>query len=418
MITKDEIQNITRSLGKTLIGFIPAQCPVYVINIKYLSKDNDPFYPIDRVIIQTIYNNPQSSISYLAWILGFEKEIIFSRITHHLVEDGFLTYSPANGLYKITDAGERKYLNESGDRPDVEVTGAIMVDGTTLELLPTSFYDLDNALRYFRQGKTNIPHIPLLGINDTHLQNAVKNIEKIIRKSYFSYGLEENGHNLEIIGYDERYIEDTTVIILADSSGNVSKELYYKGQKVSLAAINKAVERYYFYVDDNGFLHQNHGVSTNDNVKEIICNSKRNVLCALFEKRYNIKDKNFVFSYLLDSKEAGNVYPFSLKINTDFLINTNNKRQLLADARKKIIQFNAREEGSLFVPVISDTVITSYLFFESELDKWKEQHNSVDIEFIKYIKNKINYNWRVILCGIDRFEDLEMIDRKEFFKFE
>ena len=78
-----ELKGYAEEKGLHLEGFIPARCPIYVLNLSYFSKDNDPFYPIDRAIINILDRSPQTrGISYIAWLLGFEKEIVESRINH------------------------------------------------------------------------------------------------------------------------------------------------------------------------------------------------------------------------------------------------------------------------------------------------------------------------------------------------
>ena len=104
-----EINEYARDKGLHLEGYIPARCPIYVLNLSYFSKDNDPFYPIDRAIINILYHNPHTTgIPYIAWLLGFEKEIVESRINYHLIADGFLRYG-GHGEYVVTDAGARKW---------------------------------------------------------------------------------------------------------------------------------------------------------------------------------------------------------------------------------------------------------------------------------------------------------------------
>ena len=74
-----KIDNITPpSPNMKIAGIIPASCPVYILNFKYKSKDKDPFYPIDKVILGAIKDNPDVDLSYLAWLVGFEREIVDS----------------------------------------------------------------------------------------------------------------------------------------------------------------------------------------------------------------------------------------------------------------------------------------------------------------------------------------------------
>ena len=144
-----KIDNITPpSPNMKIAGIIPASCPVYILNFKYKSKDKDPFYPIDKVILGAIKDNPDVDLSYLAWLVGFEREIVDSRIDHYLRNEGFLMYT-FDGKYKVTDSGERKYLSLDKERPDVEVTGSVMVDGTNLHVWDQMFYENDYFIRFF-----------------------------------------------------------------------------------------------------------------------------------------------------------------------------------------------------------------------------------------------------------------------------
>ena len=111
MINNKELLDFMRNQGLTLIGYMPAQSPIYVLNIKYLSKDKDPFYPIDRSILSIINETPNASLSYIAWLIGFEKEVVESRINFYLIKDGFLCRM--NGIYLVTESGCKKYLNNS-----------------------------------------------------------------------------------------------------------------------------------------------------------------------------------------------------------------------------------------------------------------------------------------------------------------
>ncbi|MBO5631932.1 MAG: hypothetical protein J5965_22950, partial [Aeriscardovia sp.] len=55
-----ELKGYAEENGLNLEGFIPARCPIYVLNLSYFSKDNDPFYPIDRAIINILDRNPNT----------------------------------------------------------------------------------------------------------------------------------------------------------------------------------------------------------------------------------------------------------------------------------------------------------------------------------------------------------------------
>lgn len=413
-----EINGYAREKGLHLEGYIPARCPIYVLNLSYFSKDNDPFYPIDRAIINILERNPHTTgIPYIAWLLGFEKEIVESRINYHLIANGFLMYG-GYGEYIVTDAGVRKYMTKNGERPDVQVTGSVMVDGTTLSLLPQIFYNSNNVLRYFRQGRTAIPHVPLMGNDDPVLVRAVKKMETLIRTSRFPYGLEEHAHNLEILSYDERVLEDAIIVFLSNDQGKISKQLYFNGNETNLDALKGVVERYYFYFDERGNLHNNGGVANND-VSSVVLNSSIDnfavAIISRYEMRGDMKKVDVVKSYI---KIIGGRY--YLQLTKQHLNYSNKKRQVLADARLGYIAMRPgyQENGVLIVSTEVDKQIKFLIDFEEKLKAWKDEYGQVDMDFIYDITKDKTFNWRKVLCEIDRFDDLERIDRMQFFKFE
>lgn len=413
-----ELKEYAETNNLYLEGFIPAKCPVYVINLSYLSKDKDPFYPIDRAIINILDHNPMTrEIPYIAWLLGFEKEIIESRIKYHLLDEGFLM-NGSRGEYIVTEAGAKKYLTKNGDRPDVQVTGSIMVDGTTLRLLPRRFYDSDNALRYYRRVKTAIPHIPIMGNEDPVIQKAVKSIEKTIRATQFSYGLEENAHSLEIMSFDERVIEDAIITFFSDKSGKILKRLYFYGKETELDALKGVVERYIFFFDEKGNLHNNGGISREDLSSIVLQDNIENITKAIIN-RYGVGKAMAKVDAIksITLKKGGH---YVLQIPKNLLTYSANKRQILADARQGYIAFKPfqQETGVYIVATEPDKSIRFLLDFEDELISWKERNGQVDMNFIRDISKDKTFDWRKVLCEIGRFDDLENIDRKQFFKFE
>lgn len=413
-----ELKEYAEDKGLNLEGFIPARCPIYVLNLSYFSKDNDPFYPIDRAIINILDCNPNTrGIPYISWLLGFEKEIVESRINHHLIPEGFLMYG-GRGEFVITDAGTRKYMTQNGERPDVQVTGSVMVDGTTLGLLPQRFYNTNNVLRYYRQGKTAIPHVPIMGSDDPVLVNAVKKIEKLIRITHFSYGLEEHAHNLEILSYDERVIEDAVIVFLTNKQGKLFKILYFCGKETKLDALTDVVGRYYFFIDEKGDLHNNGGITREEANDILLHNSIENFAQAIIN-RYELQ-MSFAKIEIIQNYLNNSGCHFSLQLDKRLLTSSNRKRQILADARQGYFAMRPgyQENGVFIVSTEPDKQIRFLIDFEEKLKMWKNEYGQANMDFIREMTKDKTFNWRKILCEIDRFDDLESIDRKQFFKFE
>lgn len=408
MIYNKELLDVMGNLGLTLIGYMPAQSPIYVLNIKYLSKDKDPFYPIDRSILSIINETPNASLSFIAWLIGFEKEVVESRINFHLIKDGYL--KRINGVYLVTDSGFKKYFNNSGERPDVEVTGSIMVDGTTLELLPPIFYEANNSIRFFRNGKINIPHYPIIGLEDKFVTKAIKYIERKIYKNEDKYGLEESAHDFKLIGVDERYIEDIYILIAAENGRSITKRLYFNGHFTMLPSLSEAMKKYFFSFDAKGVLHHNYGVTTLESPANIACYVKEEYVITYLANRYKVKS--------IETEKILNAdlppYPLAITITKELLMNSPVKEKVMADAKKGMLEVQAKEGGYLFIPVKTKPIIKRFLKFEEKLNIWKEEHDTLDMEFIESIDSPID--WRKTFCLIGHYNDLEAIDINSYFK--
>ena len=409
-----KIDNITPpSPNMKIAGIIPASCPVYILNFKYKSKDKDPFYPIDKVILGAIKDNPDVDLSYLAWLVGFEREIVDSRIDHYLRNEGFLLYT-FDGKYKVTDSGERKYLSLDKERPDVEVTGSVMVDGTNLHVWDQMFYENDYFIRFF-QGKTNVPHYPIIGLDDPVLQKAVKQLESSMKNQHFSYGLEDDAHSLELIGYDEKYIKDVGVVIWTDGVSKVTKKSYYNDKEVSIQALTPILDNYYFYFDEEGILHQNGGTTTNDNPSTIAVNSSNMNMAVYFANLYKIDNIK-----LLASNLSNEYCVPRLRVNKNLLKASNNKRLLLADSANRYVKVNAREGGTLIVPIEPGYKVLQYLEFMTDLQKQKDDVSEINKTFVDTEMKKYKWQWsdlREAFIITGSFDELENVDRMLYFKY-
>lgn len=397
----------------TLVGKITARCPIYVLNLKYKSKDKDPFYPIDKVILQALYENPKTDISYLSWLIGFERDIIMSRIQYHLVPGGFLMID-ANNNYMVTDNGERKYMSTGNERPDVEVTGAVMVDGASLRVWPQLFYDKNIYISY-RQGKTTSPHCPLMGIEDPVVTKATEELEKEIKSSKFPYGLEEDAHALEVISYDERYVGDIEIVLLSDNNGNVIKKEIYKGQIVNIPALRDSYKKYYFYFSKDGCLHHNEGATDDIDADKTILVDSYNDLWIYISKIYKIRNSS---QDLIEQTLTYNKVKPEIQVSKQLLQESENKRLLLADTERGVINLSAKEGGILFISMNSLDSIKPIIEFDEAFNRWEEEKGAPNMDFIKSLKGKLSNNWREAFCLTERFDALERIDRQQFFKFE
>ena len=48
----DTFEDFAKSAGRTIHGAVKIQYPVYNLHLKMLTKDVDPYFPIDRAVIK------------------------------------------------------------------------------------------------------------------------------------------------------------------------------------------------------------------------------------------------------------------------------------------------------------------------------------------------------------------------------
>ena len=114
-----DICDFGTSQGLTVFGAVKVQCPVWVIHLKMKSKDNDPFFPVDRAMLRYMDMVPDANVAYLANLIGMDVDFIKYR-EKELRESNMICINQ-KGLYEITSDAKRKYFEDGGERPDVTI---------------------------------------------------------------------------------------------------------------------------------------------------------------------------------------------------------------------------------------------------------------------------------------------------------
>lgn len=405
------IRNYVSRLGRILIGTMSVQCPVYVLHLSYQTKDSDPFYPIDWAIMHFIELQPRVNIAYLSWILGMETDFVRYHIEDILKDGGMLTVEE-DGIYTITQGGMNKYFSESGERPDVCINDDIVIDGKTLRLLPESLYDGRNRVWLKRGNTESIPHKALFGKEDPSLCNFLTKIEGLSSSDKVKYGLERESHDFQLLGYEPRYLDDIYVVFSYDSNTQKRyKELFFGEKFIQIDSLRDGLGKYLFYIQD-GMLHSNGGYEnrSEEDIKEYITKFRPEEIKKYFQKRYDIaaiKESDFEYA------PEKSIYPLILRVTVSMLERSQRVSQLIVDAHKKIIDVEV-EEGGYFCVIVENT-IEPLLELSRKIDKWKCEHDGIDYEFVRqYLEGLAS--WRKDFLILQRYNELEEIDRKRYIK--
>ena len=91
-----------------VFGAIKVQCPVWVLHLKMLSKDNDPFFAIDKAILKYIKMQPDCNIAYLSAIIGMDYDFVNWR-KDELSSASMIRFDEIKRGYEVTIAADQKY---------------------------------------------------------------------------------------------------------------------------------------------------------------------------------------------------------------------------------------------------------------------------------------------------------------------
>lgn len=412
MADRNNLYEILQEKKRVLIGSLPIRLPVYILQLQYMSKDNDPFFNLDKAILRYIQIQPNTNIGCLANLLGMNPDFIRFRI-------GFLQpimiRTEENGSYKVTEDAERKYFNENGARPDVSISADLMVDGRTLSLLPTIFYDRSNRV-WLYDGKTNIPHKALLTKDAPILRSTISKLNSLPADSLTNYNLEKLGHDFQLINLEPKYIIGAQITFSYDSAGKVCKELLFADTLIEVEALGSDIQNYLFMINENGEVISNGGFSSRDDASEFVVDFNFKYLDLCFQRRYGATE-----IIREDYEYDGKGFPIIgvvIKVNVSINLyeRVTNKRALLADAEKGILELPVKGGGFMLVKVEICEDMRELIDTERAIESWKKEHNwGIDYSFIEtYLPPECD--WRLLFIRLKRFDELEEIDRVRYFK--
>lgn len=416
-----QISNIKRyvgELGRTLIGTMKVQCPIYILHLSYTTKDKDPFYPIDRAIMHYIEVQPNPNTQYLAWLLGMEIPLIKHRIDGVLKENGMLILkdddSSKNVLYEITSYGYDRYFEKNGERPEIRVNDDLVVDGKTLGLLPKCIYqsNAEVSLRYDKNIDKQ-PHKPLLNTKDESISRLIRKIEKMSRKEREEYEIDVEAHSFSVEQYTPKYINGVYIVFSCDAKGKKFKDIFFEEQFVSIGSLKDGLGKYLFVIED-GLIQSNSGYTRQqgEDLSETLTSFYPRKIELLLTTRYSLASiSENDYSYNQNSE----IYPLTVSLTNKLLNNSENKRQLIADARKEVLEIQVKQGGIFYIKADVDKSLSELIDIDMNIDKWKEKNGTIDYQFVG---QELGYdsNWRKNLLQLGRTNDLEEIDISRFIQ--
>lgn len=403
--------------GLIVFGAVRVQCPVWVLHLKMLSKDNDPFFAIDKAILKYIKMQPNCNIAYLSAIIGMDYDFVNWR-KDELSSANMIRYDEIKSAYEVTNIAEQKYLSGKGERPDVEIYSDLAVDGVSLELLDQEFY---NSRAYYNDKRSDaIVAQPIINENDPKIIKALKRLERMSPDEKCNHHLERESHDYSLEGYDLKTIDNIYIVLCYNPEDNkCSRRIYFNNKFISgIDSLKSSIDYYYlsFY---NGVCLSSDGYVPKEGNPFV--NLREDEICRVIKERYQV---DYVTADDFLYTPAGNPLfgtPLIIKVTDGLLERAEEAERLMNDAVNSSFFLDIKESpvskwktGFFMVHVANN--IPDRVERYARIKKYKQENGKLDVEFL----NKTypdTLTWRKELVKLGLYSDLEEIDIEQHIKY-
>ena len=393
-----------------VFGAIRVQCPVWVLHLKMLSKDNDPFFAIDKAILKYIKMQPDCNIAYLSAIIGMDYDFVNWR-KDELSSANMVRFDEIKRGYEVTNAAEQKYLSGKGERPDVEVYADLPVDGISLELLDQEIY---NSRAYYNDKRSDaiVAH-PIINENDPKVVKALKRLERMSPDEKYNHHLERESHDYSLEGFDLKTIDNIYIVLCYNKEDSKCvRKIFFNNKFISNIDSLKSSIDYFYLSFYNGVCLSSDGYVPKDGNPFV--NLREDEICRVIKERYQMDDvtaEDFLYT------PAGNpAYgtPLIIKVTDDFLDRAGEAERLMNDAVNKKLFLDIMEspiskwKTGFFIIHVANNIEDKVKRYEL-IKKYKKDHGKLDIEFLNRTYPD-TLTWRKELVKLGLYSDLEEID--------
>lgn len=397
-----------RVTGRIIHGAVKIQYPVYNLHLKMLTKDVDPYFPIDRAVVKYATLQPNIDLAYLAALIGLDTSFVRWRV-RTLMESNMLAL---NGVeYTVTDNGERKYLAEDPVQKDRVIYGNLVVDGNTMELLDKSFYK--NKAWLLDRKSDIFPHRPLLSVNDNSIKKTLKELERMTPDEKNEYCMEAASHDYEVVDFDAQSLDDVYVVFSSDNETKWGRrDVLYKNKVLDLEQVSEEIKMFYFSLY-NGEFYNSQGYHPRQ--KNPLYSFSSDEIIAFIQKRYDVKEVFASDFDYCDWTNKDHPYPLTIKVTKELLNRAKRRKRLIIDAINGTISQTLRvgamrnvEIGFFNIHVEDD--VPEFTALYSKVVKWEGRLNS---DFVEQKLASVP-DWRKNLVYLRCFDELEEIDIDKF----
>lgn len=413
---------IAKEQHGTLIGFHSIPVPVYQVLLDYDTIDDNPFFPIQKAILQYIdqmadiekEKGAEWSLNYLAALLGLDVPLV-REVYNDIKEKGLVLRIPETELLTVSTYAHEAYL-ANGSRPHKRLTGSILVDGKSFELFTDEIYESilnDNGVQTSVFTKNITSHLPidLSQINSSPEASNLVSALNSHKRDLKSIGLgHAEGNNFKIIGLEKKFLRGVCLVYIQVKDGLL--KIPYVGQTPlkTFAASNTSNCRFSLKADKEErkiFVTANLGYSSNDDSKNKSVEGSDTRWNSLICSIYGVSEEYAGHTVMTDP--SGNKCIFA---DEDLLIHSSNPSKLLDDVLMPIPHTRITlgkgkfdESGVLLVRIEYDDNLKPYMEIRKAIDT---------NENLQQLKEQLAHiapeDWRKRLVIIGQYSILEEID--------
>ena len=407
----ETFEDFGKAAGRTILGAVKIQYPVYNLHLRMLTLEKDPYFPIDRAVVKFATLQPDINITYLAALIGLEESFVRWRV-RNLTESQVMVLKGTD--YMVTEKGEQKYLAKDPVLPERTIYGNLVVDGITLDLLDASFYQ--NRAWLMDRKSELIPHMPLLSAKETAIQHTLKRLEKMTPEKKAEYRLEPTSHSYEVTDFEAQSLDNVYVVYSSDNkTRECRRDIFYNTKLLNIKKLNEEAQKFYFSLFEGEFSNSQ-GYHPRQGDPFFYFSSDQ--IIDFIKARYGAKDvmpSDFDYCEKTDKRHP---FPLTIKASRGLLDRVKNRKRLIIDAIRGTIPqtllVGAMKNAEIgFFNIHVDNLVQEFTTIYSKLNKWEGRLGNDFVE--KELAS--TPDWRKILVYLRCYEELEAIDIDKFISY-
>lgn len=401
----DEINMIEKTmaeLNRTVIGAVYIDYPIYIIHLEYKKRNDDPMFYIDWAIMHFINNQPKLDTMSVAKIIGLDYRLILYRIKK-LKDDG-LVNEDLEG-FCITNSGRQLFFENLDERPYINASSDLLIDGRDLTIMPEIFYKNRGYINF--EENSIYPRKIIKGPNTPVVNKILDSLEKMPYEKKSAIGLPAYSKNFTSINAPSQGLLRIYLVFSCDDNNQNYKDLVYEGQIVDIPSVKEIIDKSYFR--DN--LEFNYGYDKSDvdqlrnKVFAFTINGIKELLKGMFfweqvSERWFKYDKNSILR------------PLTLNINLENFKKSSNRRLLINNMTQGYTEINDKEKFIRITVETQDKELKKLLDLDKDIEKSKIVSNLTNIDSIKSTYGEPYVRQGLIV--LDRLEYLEEIDTYKY----